>query len=196
MRALRGRRSAFAGRAVQCTMVFQTRIYLFARHLTMSRLVGSNWPFICRSCLDKTSRSASRQLFTSSRAITTRSNRLRSSTLALSRTSQLLREQPCRTTRVFTNSTPLSKSKESNVRLLPLGPARTRFAPSPTGYMHLGSLRTALFNYLLAKKTGGQFLLRIEDTDQVSLPSFPLKTATDGRRKGWFLMPKRDCAMT
>ncbi|KAF2269781.1 glutamyl-tRNA synthetase [Lojkania enalia] len=49
---------------------------------------------------------------------------------------------------------------------LPTTPARTRFAPSPTGYLHLGSLRTALFNYLLAKRTGGQFLLRIEDTDQ------------------------------
>ncbi|CAL5873305.1 uncharacterized protein PFLUO_LOCUS7576 [Penicillium psychrofluorescens] len=49
---------------------------------------------------------------------------------------------------------------------LPDTPARTRFAPSPTGYLHLGSLRTALFNYLLAKRTGGQFLLRIEDTDQ------------------------------
>jgi glutamyl-tRNA synthetase len=49
---------------------------------------------------------------------------------------------------------------------LPSTPARTRFAPSPTGYLHLGSLRTALFNYLLAKRTGGQFLLRIEDTDQ------------------------------
>ncbi|EUC51063.1 hypothetical protein COCMIDRAFT_21458 [Bipolaris oryzae ATCC 44560] len=49
---------------------------------------------------------------------------------------------------------------------LPSFPARTRFAPSPTGYLHLGSLRTALFNYLLAKRTGGQFLLRIEDTDQ------------------------------
>ncbi|KKK14919.1 glutamyl-tRNA synthetase [Aspergillus rambellii] len=49
---------------------------------------------------------------------------------------------------------------------LPEFPARTRFAPSPTGYLHLGSLRTALFNYLLAKRTGGQFLLRIEDTDQ------------------------------
>ncbi|CAL3969232.1 unnamed protein product [Diplocarpon coronariae] len=46
------------------------------------------------------------------------------------------------------------------------GPARTRFAPSPTGYLHLGSLRTALFNYLVARATGGQFLLRIEDTDQ------------------------------
>ncbi|KAF1918572.1 hypothetical protein BDU57DRAFT_515433 [Ampelomyces quisqualis] len=45
-------------------------------------------------------------------------------------------------------------------------PARTRFAPSPTGYLHLGSLRTALFNYLLAKRTGGHFVLRIEDTDQ------------------------------
>ncbi|KAK6533594.1 Glutamate--tRNA ligase mitochondrial [Orbilia ellipsospora] len=48
----------------------------------------------------------------------------------------------------------------------PASPARTRFAPSPTGFLHLGSLRTALFNYLLAKRTGGQFLLRIEDTDQ------------------------------
>lgn len=46
-------------------------------------------------------------------------------------------------------------------------PARTRFAPSPTGVIHLGSLRTALYNYLLAKSTGGQFLLRLEDTDQV-----------------------------
>jgi glutamyl/glutaminyl-tRNA synthetase len=46
-------------------------------------------------------------------------------------------------------------------------PARVRFAPSPTGHLHLGGLRTALFNYLLAKKTGGQFILRIEDTDQV-----------------------------
>lgn len=196
MRALRGRRSAFAGRAMQCKMVFQIRFCSFARHLTMSRLLGTKWPFICRSCLDKTSQSATRQLSTSSRAIARSSNRLRPSALALSRSSQVLREQPCRITRTFTTSTPLSKSKESNVRLLPLGPARTRFAPSPTGYMHLGSLRTALFNYLLAKKTGGQFLLRIEDTDQVSLPSSLLKTATDGRRKDWFLMPKRDCAMT
>ena len=52
------------------------------------------------------------------------------------------------------------------LRSLPSTPARTRFAPSPTGYLHLGSLRTALFNYLLAKATGGQFILRIEDTDQ------------------------------
>lgn len=43
---------------------------------------------------------------------------------------------------------------------------RTRFAPSPTGYMHIGNLRTALYAYLLAKSNGGEFILRIEDTDQ------------------------------
>lgn len=43
---------------------------------------------------------------------------------------------------------------------------RTRFAPSPTGYMHIGNLRTALYAYLIAKKNGGDFILRIEDTDQ------------------------------
>lgn len=43
---------------------------------------------------------------------------------------------------------------------------RTRFAPSPTGYMHIGNLRTALYAYLIAKKDGGDFILRIEDTDQ------------------------------
>lgn len=43
---------------------------------------------------------------------------------------------------------------------------RTRFAPSPTGYMHIGNLRTALYAYLLAKHNGGDFILRIEDTDQ------------------------------
>ncbi len=42
----------------------------------------------------------------------------------------------------------------------------TRFAPSPTGYIHIGNLRTALFNYLVTKKQGGQFILRIDDTDQ------------------------------
>ncbi len=43
---------------------------------------------------------------------------------------------------------------------------RTRFAPSPTGYMHVGNLRTALFGYLIAKSNGGDFILRIEDTDR------------------------------
>jgi glutamyl-tRNA synthetase len=45
-------------------------------------------------------------------------------------------------------------------------PVRVRFAPSPTGYLHLGGLRTALFDWLYARHTGGQFILRIEDTDQ------------------------------
>src|SRR5437016_7745248 len=41
-----------------------------------------------------------------------------------------------------------------------------RFAPSPTGYLHIGGARTALFNWLYARQTGGKFLLRIEDTDR------------------------------
>ena len=47
-----------------------------------------------------------------------------------------------------------------------MAPVRVRFAPSPTGYLHIGGLRTALFNYLFAKKNGGSFILRIEDTDR------------------------------
>ncbi|MBY0451486.1 MAG: glutamate--tRNA ligase, partial [Bdellovibrionaceae bacterium] len=43
---------------------------------------------------------------------------------------------------------------------------RVRFAPSPTGYLHVGGARSALFNYLFAKKNNGKFILRIEDTDQ------------------------------
>ncbi len=43
---------------------------------------------------------------------------------------------------------------------------RTRFAPSPTGYMHIGNLRTALYAYLFARHSGGVFVLRIEDTDR------------------------------
>jgi glutamyl-tRNA synthetase len=43
---------------------------------------------------------------------------------------------------------------------------RTRFAPSPTGYLHIGGARTALFNYLFARHTGGTFILRVEDTDR------------------------------
>lgn len=43
---------------------------------------------------------------------------------------------------------------------------RVRFAPSPTGYMHVGNFRTALYGYLFAKKNNGDFILRIEDTDQ------------------------------
>jgi len=53
---------------------------------------------------------------------------------------------------------------------------RVRFAPSPTGYLHVGGLRTALYNYLFAKKNGGKFLLRIEDTDRTRL----VEGATEG----------------
>ena len=49
---------------------------------------------------------------------------------------------------------------------IPHGRVRTRFAPSPTGYMHVGNLRTALYTYLIARHFGGDFILRIEDTDQ------------------------------
>jgi len=45
-------------------------------------------------------------------------------------------------------------------------PARTRFAPSPTGYVHVGGIRTAVFAWLIARQSGGQFILRIEDTDK------------------------------
>uniref|UniRef100_A0A3Q1G3R5 Nondiscriminating glutamyl-tRNA synthetase EARS2, mitochondrial n=1 Tax=Acanthochromis polyacanthus TaxID=80966 RepID=A0A3Q1G3R5_9TELE len=49
------------------------------------------------------------------------------------------------------------------------GQVRVRFAPSPTGFLHLGGLRTALYNYIFAKKYGGSFILRLEDTDQSRL---------------------------
>jgi glutamyl-tRNA synthetase len=55
-------------------------------------------------------------------------------------------------------------------------PVRTRFAPSPTGSLHIGGLRTALFNWLFARHHGGQFLLRIEDTDQKRFDPNALQT--------------------
>ena len=57
---------------------------------------------------------------------------------------------------------------------------RTRFAPSPTGYLHVGGARTALFSYLYAKKQGGQFLLRIEDTDLERSTEASVKAIFDG----------------
>ena len=56
-----------------------------------------------------------------------------------------------------------------NKKMIENKPMRVRFAPSPTGHVHLGSARTALYDYLIAKKTQGQFILRIEDTDQKRL---------------------------
>jgi glutamyl-tRNA synthetase len=57
---------------------------------------------------------------------------------------------------------------------------RTRFAPSPTGYLHIGGVRTALFNWLFARKHGGQFILRIDDTDQQRNVAEALQPILDG----------------
>ncbi len=59
-----------------------------------------------------------------------------------------------------------SKYFEEMEAKIPKGKVRTRFAPSPTGYMHVGNLRTALYTWLIARHFGGTFILRIEDTDQ------------------------------
>jgi glutamyl-tRNA synthetase len=59
---------------------------------------------------------------------------------------------------------------------------RTRFAPSPTGYLHIGGVRTALFNWLYARKHGGQFLLRIDDTDQQRNVAEALRPILEGFR--------------
>lgn len=59
---------------------------------------------------------------------------------------------------------------------------RTRFAPSPTGYLHIGGVRTALFNWLFARQHGGQFLLRIDDTDQQRNVDEALRPILDGFR--------------
>lgn len=64
---------------------------------------------------------------------------------------------------------------EENEKKIPVGEVRTRFAPSPTGYMHVGNLRTALYTYLIARHAGGKFILRIEDTDRGRL----IEGATD-----------------
>ncbi len=59
---------------------------------------------------------------------------------------------------------------------------RVRFAPSPTGYLHIGGARTALYDWLLARKTGGQFILRIEDTDQNRLVADAVQDIKDSLR--------------
>lgn len=59
---------------------------------------------------------------------------------------------------------------------------RTRFAPSPTGYLHIGGVRTALFNWLFARQHGGQFILRIDDTDQQRNVTEALRPILDGFR--------------
>jgi len=61
-------------------------------------------------------------------------------------------------------------------------PVVTRFAPSPTGYLHIGGARTALFNWLYARHTGGKFLLRIEDTDRARSSKEAIDAILDGMR--------------
>ena len=57
---------------------------------------------------------------------------------------------------------------------------KTRFAPSPTGYLHIGGIRTALFSWLYAKRHGGSFVLRIEDTDKVRSTDEAIQVFLDG----------------
>lgn len=86
--------------------------------------------------------------------------------------------RPAQAWRCLSSSSRASQPSSSAPRLeqggdkvdhtVPSSPPRMRFAPSPTGYLHLGGLRTALFNHLFAKRWGGTWVLRIEDTDQVS----------------------------
>ena len=64
----------------------------------------------------------------------------------------------------------------------PSRPVVTRFAPSPTGYLHIGGARTALFNWLYARHTGGKFLLRIEDTDRARSTTEAIDAILDGMR--------------
>ena len=61
-------------------------------------------------------------------------------------------------------------------------PVVTRFAPSPTGYLHIGGARTALFNWLFARHHGGKFLLRIEDTDKARSTKEAIDAILDGMR--------------
>jgi glutamyl-tRNA synthetase len=61
-------------------------------------------------------------------------------------------------------------------------PLRVRFSPSPTGFLHVGGARTALFNWLLARKHGGTFILRIEDTDEARNTAPAMKAITEGLR--------------
>ncbi|RPH57998.1 MAG: glutamate--tRNA ligase, partial [Chloroflexi bacterium] len=61
-------------------------------------------------------------------------------------------------------------------------PVRVRFAPSPTGRMHIGNARSALYPYLLARRTGGIFILRIEDTDQKRYDPNAERELIDGLR--------------
>jgi nondiscriminating glutamyl-tRNA synthetase len=78
---------------------------------------------------------------------------------------------PALTGRLFTTQEPITMPE-----------TRTRFAPSPTGYMHVGNLHTALFEWLFARHSGGTFVLRIEDTDEVRFTPEAVQVIYDGLR--------------
>src|SRR5262245_26906166 len=73
---------------------------------------------------------------------------------------------------------PAARSSGHNRSVAP----RVRFAPSPTGYLHVGGARTALFNWLFARRTGGVFVLRIEDTDEERSSTEMVEGILDGLR--------------
>src|SRR5690349_11672764 len=76
----------------------------------------------------------------------------------------------------------IAQLKKRKARLSASKSVVTRFAPSPTGYLHIGGARTALFNWLYARHTGGKFLLRIEDTDRARSTKEAIDAILDGMR--------------
>ncbi|RMY90211.1 hypothetical protein D0862_10019 [Hortaea werneckii] len=128
--------------------------------MRLYRQAEKGW--VCQSCLRR-SLEASKRSFTAVAGKGARLDQDRLKFLPLQRSSR--RRVNIRS---FASSS-RSYAAPSRKPVLPDGPARTRFAPSPTGHLHIGGLRTALFSYLLARRTAGQFLLRIEDTDQKRL---------------------------
>src|SRR5207302_606868 len=77
---------------------------------------------------------------------------------------------------------PITRITQLHDSRSPMPPVRVRFAPSPTGYLHVGGGRTALFNWLFARRHGGVFVLRIEDTDVERSSSEMVEGILDGMR--------------
>ena len=80
-----------------------------------------------------------------------------------------MHRRPCtarRKLRIYGRRGRAKSSPTSEIRVAAKAMIRTRFAPSPTGFLHIGGVRTALFNWLFARNQGGHFILRIDDTDQ------------------------------
>src|SRR5205085_9629626 len=80
------------------------------------------------------------------------------------------------------NARPSASEKALSSASTSSRPVVTRFAPSPTGFLHIGGARTALFNWLFARHHGGKFLLRIEDTHKVRSTTEAIDAILDGMR--------------